>query len=394
MKLMKKILLTSSIILAITGCANNPPLKSDKNLPKVTEFRAKADRNSIGLEWSLVNKPNVYGYYIQRSEDNKDYKQVAKIENRYITHWVDKNLKPGKIYYYKISTYTKKGIPSFAKSVKNKTLPTILPISYIDNAGIKTKGIAKIIFRPHSNERVKGYYIERFNDKNGKWNKIADLTPRLSAEYIDKGLTDGKVYRYRIIAYTFDGLKSKPSKELVLQTLQKPKVVLNLQTTNDLAKKIKITWKKVPAVKEYKIYYSSYDGSYKLLATTKNNYYLDVISKDGVTRYYKVTAVDKYGLESLKSQSVMGVTLPLPVKPVVSIERGGKSIKFILSSPDKRAVKYLIKKDDGDKIVKIHNVKNGYVDRNIMRKKTYTYKIYEIDENGLVSEPTTLEVEF
>jgi Zn/Cd-binding protein ZinT len=91
---------------------------------------------------------------------------------------------------------------------------------------------------------------------------------------------------------------------------------------------------------------------------------------------------------------IMGSTLSIPEKPIVSIVRENNSVKFILTSPDGRAVKYLIKKDDGDKILKIHNVYNGWTDTNIKPKKSYTYKIYAIDKNGLVSNPNKVEVTF
>ena len=393
--LTKSILLAGSIILAITGCTNQP-IKSSPNVPKVQVLRSLSDRNAIALEWDVVNKPNIAGYYIQRSKDAKKYVNVKKIESKYITHWTDTNLKPNTTYYYKISTYTKNGIPSFAVFKKARTLDTLSAVPYVINANLKAKGMVKIVFRPHPNERVKGYYIERFNDKYSKWERIADLQPRLRAEYIDKDLVDGKVYRYRVIAYTFDGLLSHPSRVIVTQTLSKPQKIVNLQASTDLPKKIRVTWQPVKDAVEYKVYGSTlgFGAGFKLIATTKNTVFVDNINKDGYTKYYKVSSVNKYGIESLKSQFVMGSTLPVPAKPVVSIEKGNKSVTFILSSPDKRAVKYLIKKDDGKKVINIHNVHSPYTDTNVQPKRSYTYKIYAIDNNGLVSKPSEVEVSF
>ena len=386
------------IILAITGCTNNPSLKSNPNIPKVKEVRTLSDRNAIALEWDIVNKPNIAGYYIQRSEDAKKYIPIKKIESKYVAHFTDIDLKPNKVYYYKISTFTKKGVPSFAKFKKVKTLPTISPIPFIANGGLKVKGIIKLIFRPNPNERVKGYIIERFNDKIGKWEELDKLEPRLRAEYIDKNLIDGKIYRYRIISYTFDGLKSLPSKEVAIQTLQKPQMITNINVTTNLPKKINLNWQKVKGAVAYKIYISNNeDGNYQPLATIKVNHYTDIINKDGFVRYYKISSVDKYGIESLKSQTVMGTTLAIPAKPIVSIlpvDRNTKSVTFKISSPDKRAVKYLIKKNDGEKVINIHNVKSSYTDKKLKHKKTYTYQIFAIDKYGLVSKPAEVEVSF
>ena len=380
--------------MAITGCSNDVPLKSNPNLPRVTKFRSLSDRNAIALEWNIVNKPQIQGYYIQRSANARKYKTIAKIESKYITHWIDTGLSPNTIYYYKISTYSKKGIPSLAQLKKAKTLDKLEPVPFVADAHLKARGMIKIVFRPHPNERVSGYYVQRFNDKEGKWEKIADLPSRLSAEYIDKGLIDGKVYQYRIIAYSYDDILSYPSKVVTAQTLQKPQMITNLMATTNLARQIQITWQPVKGAVKYNVYASDIDGAYKKIATTTKTIFTDIVNKDGYTKYYKVSSIDKYGIESLKSQPVMGATLAIPASPIVSIEKGANSVRFILSSPDQRAVKYLIKRKDGDSIVKMNNIQSGYVDKNLQDKHTYEYEIYAIDENGLVSKPSKVEVSF
>ncbi len=396
MKLTNKILLSGSAILLITGCATNQPIKSSPNVAKIGYIHTLSDRNAIALEWNLVNKPNIAGYYIQRSSDAKKYNTVKKIENKYITHWTDVNLKPNHLYFYKVSTFTKKGIPSFALLKKVKTLDKLAPIPWIDNANLKTRGMIKILFRPHPNERVKGYKIQRFNDTDAKWETIKTLEPRLRAEYIDKNLVDGKIYKYRIIAYSFDGIDSYPSKVVIAQTLQKPMVVTNISASTDLVKQIKLTWKPVKGAVKYKIYYSfNQNSSFNPLKTTTKTSFVDKINKDGFVKYYKITSINRYGMESIKSQAVMGTTLSIPTKPIVSIiNKTNSSVTFSMNSADKRAVKYLIKKDDGDKIINIHNVQSRYIDKNVKKGKTYKYKIYEIDKNGLESQPAELKVSF
>jgi fibronectin type 3 domain-containing protein len=393
---MKTTLLIGSITLLITGCTPNQTIKSSPNIPQVGYVHSLPGRNAIALEWQIVNRENIAGYYIQRSKDKKHYKTIKTIKTRYQTHWTDTDVEPNHTYFYKISTFDKKGVPSFAKFIQAKTLGPIEPIPFIANANLKAKGMIKIIFRPNPNERIEKYKIQKFNNKNGKWKTIATIKPRLSAEYIDKGLIDGKIYQYRIISVSFDGLESLPSKVLTAKTLQKPAVIIQAIATNDLPKEIHLSWNRVNSAIKYNIYSSDYPtGEFKLKAITKNNFYDDIINKDGITRYYKITSVDKYGIESMMPQNpVMGATLSIPAKPIVSIVRGRNSVKFILSSPDGRAVNYLIKKDDGDKVIKIHNVQNGWTDTHIKAKKDYTYKIYAIDKNGLVSNPNEVEVNF
>ena len=397
---MKKLAIYLSTLLLITGCAinNKPAPKSNPNLPKVKKFSAYPDRNAIALKWSTV--PQMSGYYIQKL-DNKTHKwtMLATINDSYRSLYVDTNLKPSTKYSYKIATFDKNKVPSLAKEVSQTTLPAITQVIPLEVKPLK-KGMVKIIFRPHVNERVEGYIIQRFDDKEAKWNDIANLTPRYNVEFIDRDLADGKIYKYRIIAYTFDGLKSAPSKTIVVSTYPKPPIVQNVTATHDLPRKIVLKWSPVKGAKYYKIYTKGFLGfSYTPIAKTAATTYTDKVNKDGITKYYKVTAVSVHDTESLlsKSPEVMGQTLPVPAKPLVSTNISPNGVELIFSSPDDRAVKYLVVKKEGmfgGKEEKFIVKGNKFFDNKIKHKHSYTYKIFAVDKYGLISKENTVEVDF
>jgi fibronectin type 3 domain-containing protein len=392
---MKKLVIFLIGLLILTGCANKVPLKSDPHLPTVKKFNAYPDRNAMALRWSIV--PNIKGYYIERYNDKeKKWQLIATINNPFKSIYVDTNLKPNTIYKYKIATFNKSKIPSLALQISQKTLPTISPVIPLEIRPLK-KGTVKIIFRPHLNERVNGYIIQRFNDKTSKWEDLTTLHPRFNVEYIDSNLEDGKIYKYRIIATTFDNLKSIPSKTMAVITYPKPPVITNISASINLPKKIKLTWSPVKNAAYYKVYAKSFLG-YKLIAKTKNTYYIDKINKNGYQRYYKVTAVSKYGTESMLNHTpeVMGETLPIPATPIVATNIIGNKVELIFSSPDNRAVKYLvIKKDSPFSKGKKFIVKSQrFVDSNLKPKHTYTYIVYAIDKYNLISKPQKVEVKY
>jgi fibronectin type 3 domain-containing protein len=398
---MKKIIASVIFLMLLTGCVSNlnkPAPKSNPNLPTVKEFKAYPDRNAMALFWKPVTQMS--GYYIQRYEPKKHkWIEIATINDPFKSIYVDTDLRPNTIYRYRIATFNKQKVPSLAVETSQKTLPKLSPVIPLEAKPLK-KGMVKIIFRPHQNERVKKYIIQRFNDEKAKWEEINTLSPRLNVEYIDTGLKDGKIYKYRIIAKSFDNIKSYPSKTIVVSTYPKPPVVLNVKASVDLPKQIKITFSPVKNAAYYKIYRSdSSDGYFSFYAKTKNTYFIDKIGKDGVKKYYKVTAVSKYGTESLLNESpvVMGQTLPKPATPIVSTNINGNKIEFIFTSPDNRAVKYLIVKEEHlgflkKKESKFITDKNSFEDT-INPKKSYTYYIYEIDKYGLISKtPAKIEV--
>jgi len=384
----------------MSGCVstNKPAPKSNPKLPTVKKFKAYPDRNAMALFWKTV--PSMSGYYIQRYSFKKHkWIQIATIKDPYKSIYVDTDLKPNTLYKYRIATFNKQGIPSLAVETKSKTLPPISPVIPLEAKPL-AKGMVKIIFRPHMNERVKEYEIQRFNDKNAKWELLSILKPRLNVEFIDKNLKDGKIYKYRIIAKSFDNITSYPSKTIVASTYPKPPVVTNVKASVNLPKKIVITFSKVKGAAYYKIYRSLFPkGEFKFYKTTKNTSFTDYIGEDGATFYYKVTAVSPYKTESLLSNSivVMGETLPKPSKPIVSTNINKNKIEFIFTSPDNRAQKYLIVKVTHlgifkKKEQKFITEKNSFQDT-IDPKKNYTYYIYEVDKYGLISqEPAEINI--
>jgi fibronectin type 3 domain-containing protein len=398
---MKKLILYLIALLLITGCAVNskPAPKSNPNLPKVSKFNAYPDRNAMALKWNVVN--GISGYYIQKFDKKEHkWKMLATINDPFKSLYIDTNLKPSTEYMYRIATFNKDKIPSLAMEIKKRTLPTITPVIPLEIKPLK-KGMVKIIFRPHQNERVQGYILQRLDDKKIKWITLANLTPRYNVEYIDRGLEDGKIYQYRIIAYTYDGLKSAPSDVLKVSTYPKPPIVMNVKATNNLPRKIVLTWSPIKGAKYYKIYTRSFLGfGFTPIAKVKGTTYTDNVGKDGVKKYYKVTAVSIHDTESLldNSPEVMGETLPVPAKPLVSTNILNNGVEFMFSSPDDRAVKYLVVKKEGN----LFNAKefkyivkgNRFLDTNVAHKHSYTYKIYAVDKYGLISKANEVEVDF
>ena len=395
---MKKWFLLAISLMIITGCATNKPApKSNPNLPTVKNFSLYPDRNAMALRWDRTK--NINGYYIQKFNfKTKKWDKTIEIDDPYRTIYVDTKLKPNTLYKYRIATFDKNKIPSLATEKQNKTLPSVSSVIPLEIRPLPNRKI-KIIFRPHQNERVNGYIIQRFNDKTTKWEKIATLTPRYNVEYIDKDLIDGKIYKYRIIATTFDGLKSAPSEVLSISTYKKPPIVLNVTASVDLPKQIKITWSPVKNAAYYKIY-KKRGFSFEPIAKTKNTVYVDKIDKDNDTEFYKVTAVTIHKTESIldKTPSVMGKTLNIPAKPIVSTNITPNGVELIMNSPDNRAVKYLVVKETGNSF----NNKNKkyiinsdkFLDKNIDKKHNVTYEIYAIDKYGLISNKTEVEVSF
>lgn len=391
-------------LLLLSGCGKPKPKKEeiiDSTLPVVqlTKNGIVVDTTAIAFEWKAIEDQRVKGIYVYKhatvgtKTDDEYYDTIA---NRYVTHYVDDKVLPDTKYGYYFKTFS-----DDAQSVKSKTkvinsLPVLESISWI-HANQNMPRCAKIIWRPHTNEKVKSYIIERQTLDDKKWEVITTVEKRLSAEYIDEDLKDKHVYKYRIRVLTYDNITSTPSAIVKIVTKALPKTVMNIRATRNLPKKIKLNWNKTntPDFSSYNLYRSDdVDGTYKLIAKLKKNYYTDKCNEDGKQYFYRVSVKDKDGLESKHGiNSIQGLTLLKPNPPaVVEVKFVNNKVKLSWSGLDSRTKTYTVnkryKKSWHEEITEDFTDINGreFVDKNIKPNNTYYYKVYSVDKYGVKSE--------
>ncbi len=402
----------TALILLISGCTSQVNLSKTK-APKIDEslevvdsasIRSIADINAIAFEWRKVDDPRVIGYHFYRAnmqEDGTKLKLINTIKNRYTTHYVDKNLEPNTKYVYKISAATDgKEESKTTDDYIVSTLPRFEGVSFIQAISNLPKQI-KIIWRPHANERVEKYKVERSSPETSKWEELAIIEGRLQAEYIDLDLKNNVIYNYKITAQSFDGIDSLPSAIVKAQTKPLPEGILSLEATKDLPRKIALTWQasQTSDVIRYNIYRSiSANHFFRKIKTVNEQTlsYEDFINEDGKVYFYKISSIDKDGLESdLNINSVMGITLNKLNKPVFTLAQiQGERAILNWQAGDKRAVSYIVHKTIKEGFLKSKTIKYEgitdlrFEDRDIVRGVEYNYAIQSVDENGILSEIT------
>jgi fibronectin type 3 domain-containing protein len=395
------------IVFIFSGCAmnfeKNAKPKIDPNLPKVNENIAQiVDITSIAFEWKPIKDQRVEGYVIYRSDAKNSSKlsELTKVESRYSTHYTDENLEPNTLYNYRFSTYDKNELESIAtKTISVKTKPKIPAVSFID-AISNLPRLAKVIWRPHVNDKVIGYLVYRLDSSSGKFEELANIDGRLKAEYIDEKLKDGTSYSYKIVSKTIDKVNSQESKIVNAVTKPLPLPTENLKATLNEPKQITLTWSKSKNkdVISYNIYASnSQNSSFSKIDTVKDTTYIHKIQKDGVRKFYKVRAVDIDNLEADENQIVVtGQTLAKPLTPIlisVTIEGNKAIVKW--SKTDNRAKTFNVIKTEkrgwnDSKTGLIKNIKGtDFVDENIVAGVEYEYSVQSVDEHGIMSIPTS-----
>ena len=161
----------------------------------VQEFNAYLTGKAVHVEW-VTQGENVQTYVIQKSRNNKRFKDVVEVnsgENSNLVHYFDVDNKPWRgVSYYRVKQVDQEGIVSYSNVV------------VVKNKKIKSKKAKSI----ESKEVL--IVVE---DQNGaeKYSKvkIESTRPKVKAVSVDKNLEKGQ---YRIIAASQDVIRNKEVK--------------------------------------------------------------------------------------------------------------------------------------------------------------------------------------
>lgn len=375
----------------LAGCASTSvPTQQSASLPVVTSLKTISDMTQIGFEWLSVNDEKVIGYELYRLDTkSQKFKSIAVINDRFATHYVDTDLKPETTYTYQLRTFSESAISNPGESVNATTKPLLNSVPFAQAiAGLPNR--VKLIWRPHPDTSVVSYVIKRANANDEKFSHVATIDGRLNAEFIDTDVKPGKNYKYIIYVKTGSGVLSNPSEVIQATTKKLPNPVTKINATQNEPKKIVLTWQ-APQIDDFS-HYNVYRAISKFLpytyvAKTSDTSFEDLINSNGTTRYYKVTAVDIDGLESLKqNEPVLGATLAQPDAPQISANFDGSGINVSWERVNRASYYSIFRSGGGDDKSFSNITETSFYDSDITQNSTYKYRVVAVDEFGLSSD--------
>ena len=213
----KSILLLSVLALWIlNGCGGIKGLlvyDTDPTLKSITQVRAFPMMSSVGFEWEKIENRRIHGINIYRkspsNQGDQGFKRIGSIGNRYATHFVDTHTKPNTKYLYTFTTFALGKESKHGAILRVKTRPPFAGVSFVKAYKV-APGVVKLLWKPHPNERVKAYIVER-SVNGGEWKYVSQVEGQLMAEYIDTFVRNGNTYAYRIIAKSYDDIRANAS---------------------------------------------------------------------------------------------------------------------------------------------------------------------------------------
>ncbi|EPR3828203.1 fibronectin type III domain-containing protein [Campylobacter upsaliensis] len=367
----------------------------NESLPKVQSLKSISDLSNVAFEWEPLYSENIQGFYLYRSSEKEpQMKLVATIKDKFQTHYVDTKLESGTKYQYMMKTFNEQGhFSEEGQVIEIATQPCPEPLAFVQAITNLPERI-KLIWRPHTDLRVNAYIIEKKKVEDKKFAKIGEVKNRLSAEFIDE-VKANENFLYRVSALTFDGVQSEPSEVLNSTSKALPPEITHLSASNDLNGKIMLSWD-APVYEDFS-YFKIYATSssflpFTLLAKTDKNSYEDIVQGAGESKQYKITMVDKDGLESpMPKKGVEGKTLGLPASPsIILAQITSEGIVLEWADNDNRAVEYEVKRYGGDQNAIFKGIKEKRLrDIKALAGVEYSYEVIAIDELGQRSAPSS-----
>lgn len=240
---------------------------------------------------------------------------------------------------------------------------------------------------------ARGYYVYRkIPGKN--WSKIKTINSGNTVTFTDRNAGKNRRYIYTVRAFCKNGSRiitsGYDSKGVsVTIPLAAPKLVSAKATAYN---RIKITWKKVNNARGYMVYRKENNGSWKRIATIKNNKtvaYMDKKAVPGTKYTYTVRAYQSNGLGTYQGKyNTRGVSVKtsLSAPKLVSAKKAGRNVQLRWKKSAGAQGYYVYRKLPGKKWTLVKTITKGsvvaFTDRGAGRNRKYIYTVRAYRKNG------------
>lgn len=365
----------------------------------------KCTFDGMTITWSAVK--NAANYIVYRAEGKGEDAVIATTTK---TTYVDKSVKNGVSYTYKVAVQTTDG--NFTTPENASSLTKVYKKPVCDHAGAKwvvetaatvfasgekqkvcpkckeilgTKVIKQLTpATPHVTKLSNGQYVNiKWNVVDGatsynvyrrlvgkQWKKLATVT---KTNYTDKTAKSGTEYQYAVRAGNAAGL-SGFEKGLIIKYLAIPQnlVVKNTKTG------VNFSWDKVKGAKSYKVYCKvGNEAEWVYVGSTTKTTYQDDAVWGGETFTYAVKAVNgKYS----SNRSATGVSIVRLENPELLKAKSNKEgITFTWGAVEGAKGYNVYRKtanSSWELIGKVNNTRStAYLDKSARKGVTYTYTV-------------------
>ena len=269
--------------------------------PMPEEFKALGGLvKRVDLSWKASTAEEVEGYKLYWAKDKEGQLLLLKtLPGRQTDRYADNSrgydkLEDGTAYRYRLTSYNRVEVESeAAPAVTARTKPRPEKVSGLQGESAKARAVP-LRWSPNPEKDIALYHLFR-SGESGDFERISK--PRETA-YLDQGLKDNALYRYRLQAEDKDGLIGDFSETISVRTKARPAIPEG--ATGGIAEgKAALTWKEAaePGVAHYTVYEKKRFGMDKI-ATVRESRFGEAAPAKGKVKIYLITVTDRDGLES------------------------------------------------------------------------------------------------
>ena len=271
--------------------------------------------NRVKILWRVDPDERVTGYLIYRLDpQTKSWKRIARVDKRLSVEYIDRDVKPGVKYSYKVYAFDENGISSRASKVVSGVAKNLPPVVTGLMATTDKARKIELIWKPTSITDFDHYNIYASSFVDSLYSKISQTRATHFVDHFDE---DGKIRFYSVTTVDKDGLeslRSKPVKGMTLPPLLPPKITSAKVINNSVELKWENRDNKAVKYNIYKSYWDGWRVKKIKISGFKATTFLDPKIEANKKYTYYVTAVDKHGIESSKSRAIEVQVLGLTSK--------------------------------------------------------------------------------
>lgn len=296
--------LSSMVSVTTTAPVLNPVTTSA--LDTVTFIKGISNLPArIKIIWRPHSMESVEYYIIERNEyKSNSWDEVGKVKGRLNAEYIDQDIKDNYVYRYRIKVKTTDGAvsrPSDTVEARSKPLPKSI-------AGVKATSDLpkKILLTWNASSTADFSYYKIYRSPTSSL-FYSFYGKTVNTEFEDLVNDNGKTYYYKVVAVDVDGLESKqeaPTAGMTLAPLNAPLVSSARYDGTTIA----IAWGGDENAIKYTVT-KEFEAAGK---TKKQNFtgifesnFIDQDVASGITYKYTIIAIDKYGIASNPSDSVV-----------------------------------------------------------------------------------------
>ncbi len=318
------------------------------------------------------------GYKIERKTGSSGFQIIAQFRAG-VNRYVDRGLKHGVKYDYRVSTLSPGGVsePVYVSGQTYFPRPKDLRARVLNDSQILLRWSEDCPFE-------RGFLVER-KSGTGKFTVIKRL-PANARKYKDTGLKFGITYEYRIVAYTSNN-RSEPSNTISVKTVLPRPTKLTAKALDDT--RIRLSWSDNCTFETgYVVERKDDQGKFKVVGSVKSDVtrFVDTGLRYGTKYTYRVKTRTANNFSKASTEVSLSTIFPPPAELTAKALDDSRVVIAWKEQTTFETGFIIQRKESGGRFKTIGKVKANVtkvVDKGLSYRKLYFYRVAAITSHNV-----------